>query len=47
MWSPDMAPFRRDPRFQELVRELDLFRFWERHGPPDGHAIDNGRLICL
>ena len=47
MWSPDVAPFRRDPRFQELVRELDLFRFWERHGPPDGHAIENDRLICL
>ena len=47
MWSPYMAPFRRDPRFQELVRELDLFRFWDRHGPPDGHTIENGRLICL
>ena len=46
-WLPDMAPFRRDPRFQELVRELDLFRFWHRHGPPDGHAIQNDRLICL
>ena len=47
MWSPDMALFRRDPRFQELVRELDLFRFWQRHGPPDGHAIENDRLFCL
>lgn len=47
MWSPDMAPFRRDPRFQELVRDLDLFRFWQRHGPPDGHTIENDRLICL
>ena len=46
-WLPDLAPFRRDPRFQELVRELDLFRFWQRHGPPDGHAIENDRLFCL
>ena len=38
---------RKDPRFQELVRDLDLFRFWHRHGPPDGHAIENDRLICL
>ena len=47
MWSPHMAPFRRDPRFQELVRELDLFRFWHHHGPPDGHAIEDDRLVCL
>ena len=46
LWSPQMAPFRRDPRFQDLVRDLDLFRFWQRHGPPDGHAIENDRLIC-
>ena len=47
LWSPHMAPFRRDPRFQDLVRDLDLFRFWECHGPPDGHALQNGRLISL
>ena len=46
-WLPEMAPFSRDPRFQDLVRDLDLFCFWERHGPPDGHALENDRLICL
>lgn len=43
-WHPDMAPFRRDPRFQVLVRELDLFRFWDRYGAPDGHRIVGGKL---
>lgn len=46
-WLPEMAPFRRDPRFQDLVSDLDLFRFWQRHGPPDGHALVEGRLVCL
>lgn len=44
-WLPDMVPFRRDPRFQDLVRDLDLIRFWERHGPPDGHRLEGGELI--
>ncbi|MDP3674767.1 MAG: winged helix-turn-helix domain-containing protein [Novosphingobium sp.] len=46
-WAPDMAPFRRDPRFQDLVRDLDLFRFWHRHGPPDGHRLENDKLVVL
>ena len=46
-WLPDMAPFRRDPRFQDLVRDLDLFRFWERYGPPDGHRLENDKLVVL
>ena len=46
-WQPDMVPFRRDPRFQDLIRELDLIRFWQRHGPPDGHCLVNGSLVAL
>ena len=46
-WLPDMVPFRRDPRFQDLIGELDLIRFWQRHGPPDGHCLVNGRLVAL
>ena len=46
-WLPELAPFRRDPRFQDLVRELDMLRFWQRHGPPDGHAIENDKLVVL
>ena len=47
LWFPDMTPFRRDPRFQDLIRELGLIRFWDRYGPPDGHALREGRLVCL
>lgn len=44
-WLPEMAPFRRDPRFQQLVRELDLIRFWQTYGPPDGHRLVGLRLV--
>jgi TolB-like protein len=47
MWRTDMAEFRRDPRFHGLVSELGLFRFWARHGPPDGYVLMDGRLVEL
>ena len=46
-WSPPMVPFRRDPRFQALIRELDLIGFWEKYGPPDGHQLVGGRMVTL
>ena len=46
-WAPHMAPFRRDPRFQELIRDLELPRFWRRHGPPDGHRLEGDTLVVL
>ena len=45
LWVPDMAAFRADERFQDLVRDLGLFGFWENYGSPDGHRIEHGRLI--
>jgi TolB-like protein/Tfp pilus assembly protein PilF len=47
LWPPYMAPFRRDPRFQELVRDLDLIRFYRRYGPPDGHRLEGDTLVVL
>ena len=47
IWNPWMRPFREDPRFQDFARALNMFEYWEQHGPPDGHAIENDRLICL
>lgn len=44
-WAPFMSSFRRDARFQDLVRELDLIRFWQRFGPPDGHRLEKGELL--
>lgn len=46
-WAFDMAPFRGDPRFQELVRDLGLFPYWKRYGPPDGHVVRDGRLVVI
>ncbi len=47
MWFPSMRSFRQDPRFSGFVEELGMFAYWDRHGPPDGHEIRDGRLICL
>lgn len=47
MWLPSMRPFRQDPRFSDFVEQLGMFAYWHRHGPPDGHELRDGRLICL
>ncbi|QGN55044.1 winged helix-turn-helix domain-containing protein [Novosphingobium sp. Gsoil 351] len=43
----DLADFRRDTRFQTIVEGLGLIPCWTVHGPPEGHRMDNGRLIVL
>ena len=47
IWTPHMRPFRYDPRFQDFVEQLGMFEYWHRNGPPDGHALRDGKLICL
>jgi TolB-like protein/tetratricopeptide (TPR) repeat protein len=44
-WREEMRPFRRDRRFGELVAQLGLPAFWERHGPPDGYELKAGCLV--
>ena len=46
LWMPDMLPFRQDSRFQEFVRRLKLFDYWNQYGPPDNCELRNGKLIC-
>ncbi len=46
LWSPEMRPFRRDPRFQALVMRLKLIDYWEHFGPPDGCDLNDGKLVC-
>ena len=45
LWREETRPFRRDPRFQQLVGELGLLEFWSRHGPPDGYRLEGAGLI--
>lgn len=47
LWRDEMRPFRDDPRFQPLVEQLGMPAFWEKHGPPDGHRLEGGRLLSL
>jgi TolB-like protein len=45
LWAEEMRHFRRDPRFQHLIRALGMLPFWERHGPPDGYQLSGDRLV--
>jgi TolB-like protein len=45
-WLPEMRPFRRDARFQEVVTRLGLMEYWQQYGPPDNCDLTAGALIC-
>jgi hypothetical protein len=48
LWLPEMQPFRRDPRFHELIAQrLNLMEYWKEYGPPDGCELRDGRLAGL
>lgn len=46
MWVPELSAFRKDPRFRPLLARFRFEAFWNEHGPPDGHILRDGRLIC-
>jgi hypothetical protein len=45
LWSREMQPFRRDPRFPEIVARMRFADYWMQHGSPDGYQIRNGVLV--
>jgi TolB-like protein len=46
MWAPEMAPFRKDPRFQAFVTRLGLMDYWKQYGPPDDCDLKDGKITC-
>jgi TolB-like protein len=46
LWSTELQPFRRDPRFQPFTTRLGLMAFWQKYGPPDGCDLKDGKLTC-
>jgi TolB-like protein/Tfp pilus assembly protein PilF len=46
IWQPELAAFRQDPRFAELVTELGLVDYWREHGWPDACQPAGESLIC-
>ncbi|HEY6457812.1 MAG TPA: winged helix-turn-helix domain-containing protein [Steroidobacteraceae bacterium] len=46
LWSPEMAAFRQDSRFQALATRLRLVEYWQKYGPPDQCQLDHARLEC-
>jgi hypothetical protein len=45
IWLPELVAFRRDPRFHEFTVRLGLHEYWKANGPPDGYALQDGRLV--
>jgi hypothetical protein len=41
-WTREFREFRKDPRFQDLIRRTRLLDYWRCHGPPDCHELVNG-----
>ena len=46
IWFPSARPFRQDPRFHAFAERLNLVEYWEVYGPPDGCALDEGKIAC-
>ncbi|HLG55937.1 MAG TPA: winged helix-turn-helix domain-containing protein [Vicinamibacterales bacterium] len=46
IWFPSMRPFRQDPRFQAFTERLNLAEYWKVYGPPDGCALQEGKIAC-
>jgi TolB-like protein len=44
LWSPEMRPFRRDPRFQAIA--APLIDYWKAYGPPDACSLEVDNLVC-
>jgi hypothetical protein len=43
---PDMASFRQDPRFADLVTELGLVDYWREYGWPGACQPVGDSVIC-
>jgi len=44
LWSSEMRPFRRDPRFQAIA--APLVDYWIVYGPPDECSLQVDNLVC-
>jgi TolB-like protein/DNA-binding winged helix-turn-helix (wHTH) protein len=45
-WTPEMRPFRQDPRFAAFAARLGLMEYWQQYGPPDECDVKDDELIC-
>ena len=45
IWLPELLAFRKDTRFQELVRRFALIDYWKQYEPPDECNLRGDRLI--
>jgi Flp pilus assembly protein TadD len=46
LWSPELRPFRSDPRFRAYVTRMGLMPYWQKYGPPDDCDLNDNKLTC-
>ena len=46
IWLSAARPFRQDPRFHAFAERLNLVEYWKVYGPPDGCALEKGKIAC-
>lgn len=46
IWAPEMRPFRKDRRFQDLVQRLGLMDYWKQVSPPDACTLADSGMLC-
>ncbi|MEE8308632.1 MAG: hypothetical protein V3R81_15295, partial [Gammaproteobacteria bacterium] len=45
-WQPNVAPFRQDPRFADLLTGWGLLDYWREYGWPDACQPKGDSVIC-
>jgi len=44
--SPEMRPFRQDPRFSAFISRGGFMAYGKRYGAPDDCDLKDGKLMC-
>jgi hypothetical protein len=47
LWKARARFVREDARFSQFVERMEMLPYWEKYGPPDGHRLSGGKLLCL
>jgi TolB-like protein/DNA-binding winged helix-turn-helix (wHTH) protein len=46
LYSPELAAWRAEPRFQVFASRIGLMDYWQKYGPPDDCDLKAGKLTC-
>ena len=46
LWRSDMGPFRKDPRFSQIIEKEAWTPYWDRYGLPASCSRDGDHVVC-